>query len=76
MTEEVLVTGKGHTTIPIQLRKKYKICPGSRLEAIDTGEGVLFKPKLGTLRFGWFWSEERYSERKSKSFLRSCEAHD
>jgi len=46
MTEEVVVTRKGQTTIPIGLRKKYKIMEGSRLEAIDTGEGVLFKPKL------------------------------
>ncbi len=46
MTEEVAVTVKGHITIPIQLRKKYKVGPGSRLEAIDTGERVLFKAKL------------------------------
>ena len=46
MTEEVVVTRKGQTTIPIGLRRKYGIMEGSRLEAIDTGEGVLFKPKL------------------------------
>jgi AbrB family looped-hinge helix DNA binding protein len=46
MTEDVVVTRKGQTTIPIQLRKKYRIVEGSRLEATDTGEGVLFKPKL------------------------------
>jgi AbrB family looped-hinge helix DNA binding protein len=49
MTEEVVVTRKGQTTIPIALRRKYKIMEGSRLEAIDTGEGVLFKPKLSFL---------------------------
>lgn len=46
MTDEVVVTRKGQTTIPIDLRKKYRIVEGSKLEAIDTGEGVLFKPKL------------------------------
>jgi AbrB family looped-hinge helix DNA binding protein len=46
MTQEVVVTRKGQTTIPIGIRKKYRIMEGSRLEAIDTGEGVLFKPKL------------------------------
>ncbi len=46
MTEEVVVTRKGQTTIPIQLRKKYRIVEGSILEAFDTGQGVLFKPKL------------------------------
>ena len=43
---EVVVTRKGQATIPIGLRRKYKIMEGSRLEAIDTGEGIFFKPKL------------------------------
>ena len=46
MTKEVVVIRKGQTTIPIQLRKKYAIVEGSILEAIDTGQGVLFKPRL------------------------------
>jgi len=49
MTEEVVVTRKGQTTIPVELRRKYRIVEGSRLEAVDTGEGVLFKPKLSFL---------------------------
>jgi len=52
MTEEVVVTRKGQTTIPIELRKKYRIVEGSKLEAIDTGEGVLFKPKLSFFDLG------------------------
>ncbi len=44
--EEAVVTRKGETTIPIELRKKYRIVEDSRLKAIDTGEGVLFKPIL------------------------------
>ena len=49
MTEEVVVTRKGQTTIPVELRRKYRIVEGSRLEAVDTGEGVLFRPKLSFL---------------------------
>jgi AbrB family looped-hinge helix DNA binding protein len=45
---EVLVTRKGQTTIPIDLRRKYAIEEGSRLEAIDTGSGILLKPEQTT----------------------------
>jgi len=46
VTEEVVVTRKGQTTIPVQLRRKYKIQEGSIMEAIDTGSGILLKPKV------------------------------
>lgn len=42
------MTRKGQTTIPIALRRKYGIEEGSRLEAVDTGSGILLKPKLST----------------------------
>lgn len=48
MTTEVVVTRKGQTTIPVQLRKKFKIEEGTRLEVIETKEGILFKPKKTT----------------------------
>jgi AbrB family looped-hinge helix DNA binding protein len=48
-TEEVVVTRKGQTTIPAELRKKYKIQEGTRLEVTDTSEGILFKPKKSTI---------------------------
>jgi AbrB family looped-hinge helix DNA binding protein len=48
-TEEVVVTRKGQTTIPAQLRKKYKIQEGTRLEVSETPEGILFKPKKSTI---------------------------
>lgn len=48
-TEEVIVTRKGQTTIPAQLRKKYKIQEGTRLEVTETPEGILFKPKKSTI---------------------------
>jgi AbrB family looped-hinge helix DNA binding protein len=49
MTYEVIVTRKGQTTIPAELRKKYRIEEGTRLEVIDTKEGILFKPKKTTI---------------------------
>ena len=44
MGNEVVVTKKGQTTIPARLRKKFKIEEGTRLEVIETEEGILFKP--------------------------------
>ena len=41
----MVVTRKGQTTIPIELRRKYKIEEGSRLRVHDAGNGILFKPK-------------------------------
>lgn len=46
MTKVVTVTRKGQTTIPVRMREKYKIREGTKLEVIDTGEGVLLKPKM------------------------------
>jgi len=48
-TEEVVVTRKGQTTIPAELRKKHKIQEGTRLEVTETPEGILFKPKKTTI---------------------------
>jgi AbrB family looped-hinge helix DNA binding protein len=48
-TQEVVVTRKGQTTIPVELRMKYKIEEGTRLEVIETPEGILFKPKESTI---------------------------
>jgi AbrB family looped-hinge helix DNA binding protein len=49
MTKEVVVTRKGQTTVPADLRKKYGIGEGTRLLVVDTGEGILFKKAVGTL---------------------------
>ncbi len=49
MDDEVIVTRKGQTTIPIKLRTKYRIEEGTRLEVVDTDQGILFKPKKSTL---------------------------
>lgn len=49
MTEEVVVTLKGQTTIPISLRKKYGISEGTRLSVEDAGKGILFKKVPNTI---------------------------
>ena len=49
LENEVVVTRKGQTTIPARLRQKYKIEEGTRLQVIETEEGILFKPKKSTL---------------------------
>src|SRR4030065_2425351 len=54
MENEVVVTRKGQTTIPVRLRKKFKIEQGTRLEVIETKEGILFKPKLSMWDLGGF----------------------
>jgi AbrB family looped-hinge helix DNA binding protein len=48
MTTEVVVTRKGQTTIPAKLRKKFKIEQGTKLEVVETNEGILFKRKQTT----------------------------
>jgi AbrB family looped-hinge helix DNA binding protein len=49
MEDEVIVTRKGQTTIPIKLRAKYKIEEGTRLQVLDTEDGILLRPKKSTL---------------------------
>jgi AbrB family looped-hinge helix DNA binding protein len=49
MTEEVVVTRKGQTTIPIRLREKYRIREGTRLEVLDSGSGIVLKPRPSTV---------------------------
>jgi len=46
---EVVVTRKGQTTIPAELRAKYHIEEGSRLEVIDAGQGILLRPRKSFL---------------------------
>jgi AbrB family looped-hinge helix DNA binding protein len=38
MENQVVVTRKGQTTIPVKLRRKYKIEEGTRLKSIDTND--------------------------------------
>ena len=49
MEDEVIVTRKGQTTIPIKLRAKYNIEEGTRLQVVDTDNGILLRPKQSTL---------------------------
>jgi AbrB family looped-hinge helix DNA binding protein len=43
------VTRKGQTTIPKELREKYAMSEGARLEVIDTGDGVTFRKAPSTI---------------------------
>ena len=43
------MTRKGQTTIPVRLRRKYGIREGTRLEVLDSGSGIIMKPKPSTL---------------------------
>lgn len=49
LENQVIVTRKGQTTIPAKLRRKYKIEEGTKLQVIDTNDGILLKPKLTTM---------------------------
>jgi AbrB family looped-hinge helix DNA binding protein len=45
METEIVVKKKGQTTIPVRIRKKFKIEEGTRLEVVETTDGILLKPK-------------------------------
>jgi len=45
----VTVTRKGQTTIPKELREKYAMSQGAKLQVIDTGEGVMFRKARSTI---------------------------
>jgi AbrB family looped-hinge helix DNA binding protein len=40
------VTEKGTVTIPAKIRRKYRVRKGTRVEFIETGEGVMIVPVL------------------------------
>jgi AbrB family looped-hinge helix DNA binding protein len=44
----VVVTRKGQTTIPQELRRKYGLTEGTRLDVVDAGDGVLLKKTPST----------------------------
>lgn len=45
----VVVTRKGQTTIPKGLRDKYGIREGTKLDVIDSGDGVLLKKAVASI---------------------------
>ncbi len=75
MTEEVVVTRKGQTTIPAKLRKKYGIQEGARLKVEDTGDGILLKKLPGILDLGGSGSKEATVE-EMKRLLDEMRASD
>jgi bifunctional DNA-binding transcriptional regulator/antitoxin component of YhaV-PrlF toxin-antitoxin module len=48
---DVLVTRKGQVTVPVELRRKYKIVEGMKLTVEDSPSGIVFKvtPKIEDL---------------------------
>jgi AbrB family looped-hinge helix DNA binding protein len=42
MTREVIVTRRGQTTIPLEIRSKLRIYEGSRLRVDTEGEKIIF----------------------------------
>jgi len=44
----VTVTRKGQTTIPQELREKYGLKEGTKLDAVDAGDGILLRKALST----------------------------
>jgi len=45
----VTLTRKGQTTIPKELRDKYNLLEGTKLQVIDTGEGIMFRKAPSTI---------------------------
>ncbi len=41
--EEVLVTRKGQITVPIALRRKYRIEKGTKIKVEDSGSSIVLK---------------------------------
>jgi bifunctional DNA-binding transcriptional regulator/antitoxin component of YhaV-PrlF toxin-antitoxin module len=48
---DALVTRKGQVTVPVELRRKYKIVKGMKLTVEDSPSGIVFKviPKIEDL---------------------------
>ena len=46
---EVIVKRRGQTTIPVELRRKYAITEGTRLQVLDTEQGIVFRKEQSTL---------------------------
>jgi AbrB family looped-hinge helix DNA binding protein len=41
---EVLVSSKGQLVIPVELRRKYDMKPGTKVHVADTGDHIALKP--------------------------------
>lgn len=41
---EMRVSVKGQIVIPVELRRKYGLEPGTVVRIVDTGQGILLKP--------------------------------
>lgn len=75
MTKEVVVTRKGQTTIPADLRRKYGIREGTHLEVHEADEGILLKPALSTQDLAGTGAK-RATPREMKRILDKLRAED
>jgi AbrB family looped-hinge helix DNA binding protein len=75
LENQVVVTRKGQITIPVKLRRKYKIEEGTMLDVIDTNDGILFKPKLTTMDLAGF-SAKYATVEEMKKLLDELRAED
>lgn len=75
MTNEVVVTRKGQTTIPVNLRRKYRIERGTHLKVQDVGEGILLKPVPSTIDLAGSGAKHASSE-EMKALLEKLRAED
>ena len=41
---ETCISVKGQVVIPVEIRRKYDLHPGTILHVIDLGDGILLKP--------------------------------
>ena len=49
MTKTIQMRKKGSVTIPMELRKRYRIAEGDPLTLIDLGEGFFLSPRQAVL---------------------------
>lgn len=70
MENEVVVTKKGRTTIPARLRKKFKIEEGTKLEVVETSEGILFKLKASKTNFTGTYPQFATSQQVKKLLIK------
>ncbi len=75
METEIVVKSKGQVTVPAKVRKKYKIEQGTRLQVIETEDGILLKPAKSIWDLAGAYSEYATPE-EMKKILDKMRAED
>lgn len=61
------ITPKGQITIPVHLRKKYKLLPRGQVEVFDENGEMKIKPVMSwDDMFGVFKSKKRYTKEEAR----------